>query len=161
MGELPLSVVISALIKDGKILLIKRVKGDYVGFLGLPGGKVEKSEHLSDAAVREILEESGIKASFKSHLGFVSEHLIENGNVLQHFLLHVCELIPNSVEITTNNEGDLAWFDLNKLEGIKSQIIPSDYLIIQRIIKDREANYYNCVIEKSGEEFVLRQFSSL
>jgi len=39
MKELPLAVAISALIKDNQILLIKRLKGDYVGLLGLPGGK--------------------------------------------------------------------------------------------------------------------------
>ena len=42
MKELPLAVAISALIKDNQILLIKRLKGDYVGLLGLPGGKIEK-----------------------------------------------------------------------------------------------------------------------
>ena len=42
MKELPLAVVITALVKDNKILLIKRMKGDYVGLLGLPGGKIEK-----------------------------------------------------------------------------------------------------------------------
>jgi len=92
MGDLPLSIAISALIKDNKILLIKRKKGDYVGLLGLPGGKIEKGEHVGEAAVREILEESGIACEFRNHLGFVSEHLVENGEVSNHFLLHVCEL---------------------------------------------------------------------
>jgi len=83
----PLPVVISALVQNDKILLIKRIRGDYVGLFGFPGGKIEKEEHLSEAAKREILEESGIEASFKNYLGFVSEHLIENGKILQHFLL--------------------------------------------------------------------------
>ncbi|MCD6094481.1 NUDIX domain-containing protein [bacterium] len=47
MQENPLSVVISALIKNNQILLIKRVRGDYIGLWGLPGGKIEKEEHLS------------------------------------------------------------------------------------------------------------------
>ncbi|MGC9310495.1 MAG: NUDIX hydrolase [Candidatus Aenigmatarchaeota archaeon] len=60
MRERPLAVAIAALINENKILLIKRLKGDYAGFLGLPGGKVEKDEHVSEAAKREILEEAGI-----------------------------------------------------------------------------------------------------
>lgn len=40
--EKPLAVVLSALIDNGKILLIKRRKGDYVSLWGLPGGKIEK-----------------------------------------------------------------------------------------------------------------------
>jgi len=158
MSDKPLSVAISALIDNNKILLIKRIKGDYVGFWSLPGGKIEKNEHLSQAAVREIEEESGIKSEFKEHLGFVSEHLVENGQVAQHFLLHLCKLNPLSTEAYEQREGKLAWFDLEDLEQFEDQIIPSDYLMIQKMVKDKEKNYYDCVIEKNGEEHILKKF---
>lgn len=158
MNDLPLSVAISALIKENKILLIKRLKGDYAGLLGLPGGKVEKDEHLSCAAVREILEESGINCEFRNHLGFVSELLVEEGVVTNHFLLHVCELKPESTEIVNNQEGRLEWYDLSRLEELKSKIIPSDYYMIKKIILNKEKGYYDCVIEKIGEEHVLKKF---
>jgi ADP-ribose pyrophosphatase YjhB (NUDIX family) len=158
MKELPLAVAISALIKDNKILLIKRVRGDYIGLLGLPGGKIEKNEHLSEAAVREILEESGIESNFKNHLGFVSEHLIENNTVLQHLLLHICELEPLTTNILNDSEGKLAWFNLDNLQNIKDQIIPSDFLIIEKIIKNKEKGYYNCILEKNGENYSLKKF---
>lgn len=158
MSDLPMAVVLSALVKDGKILLIKRKKGDYVGLLGLPGGKVEKNEHLSDAAIREILEESGIKSDFKDHLGFISEHLIENGNVLQHFLLHICELNPKTTRIINDSEGKLGWYNLSEIKLLEPKIIPSDFLIINKMIIGREKGYYNCVIEKSGDNHTLRKF---
>ena len=158
MKELPLAVAISALIKDNQILLIKRLKGDYVGLLGLPGGKIEKNEHLSEAAIREILEESGIESDFKNYLGFVSEHLIENGNILQHFLLHVCELEPKTANILNDSEGKLAWFNLDDLQNLKDKIIPSDFLIIKKIVKNREKGYYNCILEKSGDNYFLKKF---
>jgi len=151
-------VAISALVSDGKILLIKRIKGDYIGLWSLPGGKIEKNEHLSEAATREILEESGIKSDFKKHIGTVSEHLIENGAVIQHFLLHFCELAPKSTEITTDREGQLAWFPFSELEKMKDSIIPSDFLMIRKILLDRESNYYDCVIEKTGDSFTLKKF---
>ena len=152
MKEFPLAVAISALIKDNKILLIKRIKGDYVGFLGLPGGKIEKNEHLSQAAVREIREESGIEADFKNHLGLVSEHLMEEGRVRQHFLLHICELTPRTVKITNDNEGRMDWFDLDDLHTMREKIIPSDFLMIEKIIRNKEKGYYDCVLEKSGDD---------
>ncbi|PIU62012.1 hypothetical protein COS83_03105 [archaeon CG07_land_8_20_14_0_80_38_8] len=158
MGDLPLSIAISALIKDNKILLIKRKKGDYVGLLGLPGGKIEKGEHVGEAAVREILEESGIACEFRNHLGFVSEHLVENGEVSNHFLLHVCELEPKSAEITAGSEGSVAWFDLGKIEEWKSLLIPSDYLMIKKLVLNHEKNYYDCVIVKNDADYEIKKF---
>ncbi len=158
MQENPLSVVISALIKNNQILLIKRIRGDYIGLWGLPGGKIEKEEHLSEAAKREILEESGIESSFKNYLGFVSEHLIENGKILQHFLLHICELEPKTTEILNDSEGKLDWFHLDYLPSFKEKIIPSDFLIIEKIVKNKEKKYYNCIIEKKGNIYLLKKF---
>jgi ADP-ribose pyrophosphatase YjhB (NUDIX family) len=158
MRELPLSVVISALIYEDKILLIKRKKGDFVGLLALPGGKVERDEHLSQAAVREILEESGIESEFKKHLGFVSELLIENNNIMEHFLLHICELEPKTIIISNDVEGKLEWFNLSELEKLKEKIIPSDYHIIEKIVMKKEKEYYNSVLEKVKDEYILRKF---
>ena len=116
MGDKPLSVAIAALIDHNKILLIQRLRGDYVGLWGLPGGKVEKHEHVSDAAVRGIMEETGIPAQFKGHLGLVSEHLRENGEIKEHFVLHLCELHPEHTIISRDGEGKLDWFDLASIE---------------------------------------------
>ncbi len=153
----PLAVAICALVKDGNILLIKRIRGDYVGMWSLPGGKIERDEHTSEAAVREIREESGIESRFISYLGCVSEHLVENGKVVNHFLLNLCELEPKTTEIKNGGEGELKWFDLGNLP--KGAIIPSDLLMIEKMVKQRggerpggvpHTNYYNCVIEKTS-----------
>lgn len=159
MNSLPLSVVICALIHDNKILLIERLRGDYVGLLGLPGGKIKKNEHLSEAATREIFEESGIRTEFKEHLGFVSEHLAEeNGIIANHFLLHICHLVSESIKIITGKEGKLDWFDLTDIGNIKNKVIPSDFIIIDKMVKNRGKNYYNCVIKKSNGIYVLEKF---
>ncbi|HLC51568.1 MAG TPA: NUDIX domain-containing protein [archaeon] len=158
MTDLPLAVAIAAVVRDGKILLIKRTKGDYIGLWGLPGGKIEKNEHLTDAATREILEETGIQTSFQQHLGVVSEHLVENNQVMQHFLLHVCELYPQTMEINPEDVDRVRWFDLEKLEEFKKQIIPSDIPMIERLVKSVDKTHFNCIIEKVGNIHVLRKF---
>lgn len=158
--ERPLAVVISVLIHDGKILLIKRIRGDYSGLWGLPGGKVEKGEHLSEAAVREIREESGIDSDFVSFFGYVSEHLVgPDGKVESHFLLHLCELSPKSTKVRNGQEGELEWFELEKLPAMKDKMIPSDFLMIEKMVKKREGRYYNCVIERKEDgKHVLKKF---
>lgn len=158
MNNFPLAVAIAALIHENKILLIKRVKGSYVGFWGLPGGKIEKNEHVSDAAIREIGEETGIPCRFEEHLGFVSEHLRENNEVVQHFLLHLCRLQPLSSQLVEGREGALAWFNLRDLSTHRAEIIPSDYAMIEKMVLAHGKNYYNCVVEKRGEEHTILRF---
>lgn len=156
--ELPLSVVIGALVHQNKVLLIRRVKGDYIGYWGFPGGKIEKNEHVSEAAVREIKEETGITSSFTEHLGLVSELLFNGENVKHHFLLHFCRLEPTEITYVIGEEGKLAWFDLNEIQFFKKNIIPSDYIMIEKMLLKREKSYYDCVIEKVDNVPVLKKF---
>lgn len=156
--EKPLSVVVAAVIHDGRILLIRRRRGDYVNLWGLPGGKVERDEHLAEAAVREIGEEAGIASRFKAYLGLVSEHLVEGDRVTAHFLLHVCELTPLTTHVANDTEGALAWFPLDGIDEMREAIIPSDYLMLEKIIKGRSGGYYECVLKKVGEHYRCEKF---
>jgi ADP-ribose pyrophosphatase YjhB (NUDIX family) len=156
--ERPLSVVIAALLHEGKILLIRRRRGDYVGLWGLPGGKVERGEHLAAASVREIAEESGIEAEFTEYRGIVSELLVENGRVARHFMLHVCELAPRTTAILNEAEGELGWFALGAIAEIRDRVIPSDFLIIEKMVRTTGKAYYECVLKKSGAAHTLKLF---
>lgn len=49
------------IIKDNKILLIKKHGGPYDGKLDLPGGTIEFGEHPKAALKRELMEEVGIE----------------------------------------------------------------------------------------------------
>lgn len=50
----------AAIIRDGHILLIQRVKEPEAGHWGFPGGKVDFLETVEHAVTREIAEEVGI-----------------------------------------------------------------------------------------------------
>lgn len=56
------------------ILLLKKYNGDWV----LPKGKVEVGEDKSEAALREVLEETGIKAEILKYLGEIHYTYKEN-----------------------------------------------------------------------------------
>jgi len=56
------------------ILLLKKYNGDWV----LPKGKVEKGEKKDEAALREVMEESGIKAEIIRYLGEIHYTYKEN-----------------------------------------------------------------------------------
>ncbi|MCZ6662175.1 MAG: NUDIX hydrolase [Actinobacteria bacterium] len=59
-SDRPLVGVGVAIVRDGKILLIKRRNEPGKGLWAVPGGKVEYGETLRDAAVREVKEETGL-----------------------------------------------------------------------------------------------------
>lgn len=52
--------VYAIVIKDNKILLIKKAKGPYSGKLDLPGGTIEFGEKPEETLIREVKEETGI-----------------------------------------------------------------------------------------------------
>ena len=54
---------------DGDILLIKRANGKYQNDKwSVPGGKIDKGETESDAAIREVFEETGLRIDPKKML---------------------------------------------------------------------------------------------
>jgi ADP-ribose pyrophosphatase YjhB (NUDIX family) len=65
----PKPVAVTLVPKDGGLVLVKRKLPPRDGFWALPGGFIEAYESPADAAVREVLEETGLKVEI--------DHLIE------------------------------------------------------------------------------------
>ncbi|MCE2575436.1 NUDIX domain-containing protein [Komagataeibacter sp. FNDCR2] len=59
--------------RDGRILLLRRLRGLEAGCWGLPGGKVDPYETTAHAAEREIAEELGMTIQARDLLCLVEE----------------------------------------------------------------------------------------
>jgi 8-oxo-dGTP diphosphatase len=67
----------AAILRDGRLLLVKRFKPPEAGCWSLRGGKVDFGERVEDAVRREIAEELGVDIALTRSLGFV-EMLVDD-----------------------------------------------------------------------------------
>ncbi|MCT1589986.1 NUDIX hydrolase [Kocuria palustris] len=84
----PRAAVISVLIKDDHVLLVRRANPPDAGFWGFPGGKIEFGETITRAAERELREETSIIGKATGVLTSVDAFSQdENGPLDSHFVL--------------------------------------------------------------------------
>lgn len=79
------------------ILLLKKFNGDWV----LPKGRIEKDESIRQTALREVLEESGVKAQIIKYIGMVHykfKNIQENEMVYK--TVHWYAMKTNSMDCT-------------------------------------------------------------
>jgi len=114
--------------KNQKVLLIKRKNPPFQGKLALPGGFVEQDEDLPESAMRELEEETGVRAVIND-LSFVGVYGAPNRDPRFRTVSIVYRLeILETVEVKGGDDAaEAAWFDLDDLpelafdhaEGVK------------------------------------------
>ncbi len=86
----PIAAVSICVVRDGAALLIKRANPGAYGLWSLPGGKIELGEPVREAALRELKEETGVRAEIIRLLDCVDViHRDPAGRVDAHFILSV------------------------------------------------------------------------
>ncbi len=104
-----------AVLRDGKLLLYKRMKPPEAGFWTIVGGKVDVMEPAASAARREAEEESGLVIG---HIDLLctTEQIIEADR--QHWvsMIYVCTDFKGEPSLTEPDKlSDFGWFGRNEL----------------------------------------------
>ncbi|WP_280400503.1 NUDIX hydrolase [Nocardia carnea] len=108
-------VVGVAVFRAGKLLVVRRVPGaDLGGMYELPGGGVEDGETLTESAVRELYEETGLVARrITEFLGWFDYATRTKAKVRKFSFLAEAE--PGEITLEPDEHDAYAWIDADAL----------------------------------------------
>lgn len=102
-------------VRDGRVLLVKRAIQPFLGYWDIPGGFLEADELPQAGAIREVREETGLDVRLTGLLGFYVDHYSygdEGDYCLNAYFL---AQVVGGREHADDDAADLAWFALDEL----------------------------------------------
>jgi 8-oxo-dGTP diphosphatase len=118
----PYLAVSAAIIRDGKVLIVRRARKPALGIYTLPGGGVETGETLSEAVKREVREETALTIEPVALAGH-REAIVRDaqGRIERHFVILCFAARWLAGEPVLNEElDDARWLDPAELAGLRT-----------------------------------------
>lgn len=109
-------------IKDDKILLVQEGLKNCYGQWNLPAGSVDNFEKITDGAVRETFEETGLKVKLVGVLP-IGERIIKDKTFIS--VRFVAEVIGGEIKYDSNEIIDVKWFDINEIKNMTKETLRS------------------------------------
>ena len=144
-------------LRDGKDLLVVCERHRQPGqapFYKLPGGALLAGEHLANAVVREVLEETGVHTHFDALVCFRHLHGYRYGKSDIYF---VCRLLPLSQEITMQEEEieDCLWMPVIDFLGSEGVSVFNKSIVSAALNSPGVAPSQIAGIEDGSREFFM------
>ena len=109
----PSITVDAVILKENKIVLIKRRNAPFKEYYALPGGFVDYGEKVEDAVIREVKEETGLKTKIEKLVGVYSA---PDRDPRGHTITIVYKLNITGGELRSGDDAkEIGLFALNKL----------------------------------------------
>lgn len=141
----PLVVILLTIVKDEKILLVKREKRPYNGLWSLISGRMLIDESISEAGKRIFEKKLRAKCKVNKINSVVHERFIAK-EAKHAFVFFMIEVEP--LEKTLEHSG-LKWFSLKRIP--KSKTIASDYWLIKNKL-NKQVGVVEEILESKGKK---------
>lgn len=120
--ERPILAVSAAIIRQNRVLIVRRAKPPSGGLYTLPGGVVETGEALHAALKREVMEETAVTiepVAFAGHREAISRDA--DGHVARHFVIMAFACRWLSGEPVLNDElTEARWMEPAEIAGLNT-----------------------------------------
>jgi ADP-ribose pyrophosphatase YjhB (NUDIX family) len=118
----PFLAISAAIIRDGKVLVVRRARKPALDLYTLPGGVVETGEALSEAVAREVREETALEIAVGTLAGHREVIMRDGeGRAERHFVILCFAARWISGEPVLNEElDDARWIDPAKLAEMRT-----------------------------------------
>jgi ADP-ribose pyrophosphatase YjhB (NUDIX family) len=112
----PVVGVGGVVVREGRVLLIRRGKPPLLGRWMIPGGTVELGETLVEALVREMEEETGLRVEPRQVLTVLDRIERDGGSVAYHFVIidYLCEWLSGDAR-AGSDALEVAWVSPEEL----------------------------------------------
>lgn len=132
--------------QDGNILLEDRKKADWHG-VSLPGGHVEPEESFTQAAIREVQEETGLTMENPRLCGVKQFQTDDSARYVVFFY----KANRYSGVLRSGDEGDVFWAKRNELHRYS---LVNDFEEHLKVFEDDELNEF--VYERKNKNWVVK-----
>ena len=123
----PVASVLGVVVHDANVLLVRRINPPDAGKWGYPGGWIDPGETMAQAAVRELFEETAIRADARCVFNALDAFDYDEEGALRRQFVMVAVLCTwvSGTPIAGDDATEAAWFPiatLSQLENVSEDV---------------------------------------
>ena len=124
------------MIYDGSKVLVQEKTADNYSGITFPGGHVEMGESFTDAVIREVLEETGLKISSPKLCG-IKDWSNDDGS---RYMVLFYKTDKFEGALKSSDEGEVYWLELQEMK--KSRLVDGMDKMLEVFLDENISEYF-------------------